>query len=148
MIGEIRLVTEYQDDQYCFACGIRNPIGLHMNVEYSQDRALCRIKIPSEYQGWSKVVHGGIIATLLDEIMAHAVLHFVGQGVTGSLNIRFRSKSPTDETLEIAGWVDRIKRTVVEARGEIRLASDQTLLAQGESRFMLLPDQNDGGTET
>jgi len=139
---------EYQDDQYCFACGNRNPIGLHMNVEYTQDRALCRIRIPSEYQGWSKVVHGGIIATMLDEIMAHAVLHFVGQGVTGSLNIRFRSKSPTDETLEIIGWIDRIKRSVVEARGEIRLARDHTLLAQGESRFMVLPVQDVDRSDT
>ena len=148
MNGKIRLVTEYQDDQYCFACGIRNPIGLHMNVEYSEDRALCRIALPSEYQGWSKVLHGGIIATLLDEIMAHAVLHFVGQGVTGSLNIRFRSKSPVDEPLEVVGWVDRIKRTVVEARGEIRLAGDRTLLARGESRFMLLPGEDAGGANT
>ncbi|MBI4772770.1 MAG: PaaI family thioesterase [Deltaproteobacteria bacterium] len=141
-------MTEYQDDQTCFACGNRNPIGLHMKVEYGQDRAFCRLRIPSEYQGWSKVVHGGIIATLLDEIMAHAVLHFVGQGVTGSLNIRFRSKSPTEEPLDIIGWVDRIKRRVVEARGEIRLASDGTLLAQGESRFMLLPVQEFARTET
>ena len=148
MIGENRLVTEYLDDQYCFACGNRNPIGLHMNVEYTEDRALCRIALPSEYQGWSSVVHGGIIATLLDEIMAHAVLHFVGQGVTGSLNIRFRSKSPTDESLEVAGWIDRIKRRVVEARGEIRLARDQTLLAQGESRFMLLSGEDVGRTNT
>ena len=129
-------MESFVDDDYCFACGKQNPIGLGMKVEYGPDRALCRMVIPREYQGWHSAVHGGIISTLLDEIMAHAVLHHVGNAVTARLTVRFRERVPTEEPLDVVGWIESRKKNVVDAKAEIRSVRTGTLMAEGESRFM------------
>jgi len=128
------------DDSYCFACGTRNPIGLGMRVEYAPDRAFCRIVLSKHFQGWSEIAHGGIVSTLLDEIMAHAVFHHAGKALTARLNIRFRSMAPIGKPLDVSGWIDQRKKRVIEAKGEIRLSEDKSLVAQGESRFLLTGD--------
>ena len=80
------------DDGYCFACGKNNPAGLAMKVEYTEDEARCRIVLERRFQGWQGIAHGGIVSTLLDEIMAHAVLKFVGSGVTASMEVRYKAR--------------------------------------------------------
>ncbi len=126
-----------EDDRYCFACGPNNPVGLHMKVDYEPDKAHCRIVLPKEYQGWVNVVHGGVLATLLDEIMAHAVLKHAGEGVTARLNIRFRAAAEVGIPLDVSGWIEKRKKRVIEAGAEIRRASDRMLVAEAESRFLL-----------
>ena len=83
------LNKKLSDDRYCFACGPLNPIGLHMEVSFLEDKATSRLALEKEFQGWNNIVHGGMVATILDEIMAHAVMHYVGKSVTTSLQITF-----------------------------------------------------------
>ncbi len=53
-----------------------------MQVKYLEDTTAAEsmLALPKEFQGWQDVIHGGILATLLDEIMMHAVWHFAGRG--------------------------------------------------------------------
>ena len=126
------------DDQYCFACGSLNPIGLHMEVSYRDHRAFSRFALKKEFQGWENIVHGGVVATILDEIMAHAVIHYVGQGVTTSLQITYRAPLHVGEEIEVTGYVAEEKKRLVIARGEIRAPGGDKILAAGESKFLLL----------
>ena len=59
-------------DNYCFVCGKDNPLGLKIKVRYYPDAlaAETALTLPREYQGWADVIHGGILSTLLDEMMA------------------------------------------------------------------------------
>ena len=127
------------DDSYCFACGSLNPIGLHMEVSYLEDKAVSSVCVKREFQGWHDIVHGGVVATILDEIMAHAVMHYVGKGVTTSLQITYRKPMPIGEEVRAVGYVVERKRRAAVARGEIYRAGNEKVIAAGESRFILLP---------
>jgi acyl-coenzyme A thioesterase PaaI-like protein len=111
---------ELSDDKYCFACGPLNPIGLRMEVSYRENKAICRLVLKREFQGWKNIVHGGVVATILDEIMAHAVMHYVGKEI------------------QAEGHVVQEKSRGVVARGEIRGVENQKLIATAESRLVFL----------
>jgi uncharacterized protein (TIGR00369 family) len=125
------------DDQYCFACGSLNPIGLHMEVSFSDNKAFSRLSLKQEFQGWSDLVHGGVMAAVLDEIMAHAVIHYVGQAVTTSLQVTFRAPLHVGEEFEVIGYVTEQTRRGAIAKAEIRIPQSKTLIATGESKFLL-----------
>ena len=127
------------DDGFCFACGKNNPHGLGMKVEYQDEgrSAFCNLSLARRFQGWTGIAHGGVVSTLLDEIMAHAVIHHVGQGVTTDMQTRYKAPVPLGEELEVRGWVDEANRRLATTKSEIRLAADNKLLAQAQARFLL-----------
>jgi acyl-coenzyme A thioesterase PaaI-like protein len=126
------------DDQYCFACGTLNPIGLHMEVSFRDNKAVSKLALKREFQGWSDIVHGGVMATILDEIMAHAVLHYVGQAVTTSLQVSYRAPLHVGEEFEVIGYVAEQKSRVAVGKGEIWVPASKKLIATGESKFVLV----------
>jgi uncharacterized protein (TIGR00369 family) len=126
------------DYDYCFACGKSNPIGLRMKVQYAPESARAHITLPHQFEGWKDIIHGGIVATLLDEIMAHAVMHHVGEAVTSALTVSYRATLKVGQQVEVIGRVkERSKRGVV-AEAEMRALDGGKLLAKAESRFILL----------
>ena len=92
-------------DNYCFVCGQDNPRGLKISVTYRETEmaAETELALPREFQGWAGVIHGGILATLLDEMMAHAVWHFAGPGLTLGLEVRFHAPLKPDEPILVRG---------------------------------------------
>src|SRR6202162_6515957 len=61
------------DDGHCFACGRKSEIGLHLHFEQQPDGSVrSAVTLEQPYQGWRGLAHGGVVATLLDEAMAHA----------------------------------------------------------------------------
>jgi len=132
------LKKRLSDDQYCFACGPLNPIGLHMEVSFYDNKAFSRLALKREFQGWSDIVHGGLLATILDEIMAHAVVHYVGQAVTTSLQITYRAPLHVGKEFEVVGYVVEQKSRAAVAKAEIRTLQSKKLIAKGISRFILV----------
>jgi uncharacterized protein (TIGR00369 family) len=126
------------DDRYCFACGPLNPIGLHMEVSFRDNKAFSRLALKREFQGWNDIVHGGVVATILDEIMAHAVMHYVGQAVTTLLRITYRTPLHVGEEFEVIGYVVEQKSRAAVAKAEIRILHSKKLIAKGESKFILV----------
>jgi uncharacterized protein (TIGR00369 family) len=77
-------------EHFCFGCSPKNPIGLHLNFERDGDRVLCQWQPEANYQGFHQVLHGGILATLLDEIAGWVVQAVVGTaGVTSEMNVKY-----------------------------------------------------------
>jgi acyl-coenzyme A thioesterase PaaI-like protein len=129
-------------DDYCFACGARNPIGIHMQVKYVEDTlaAESRLALPKEFQGWQEVIHGGILATLLDEIMMHAVWHFAGTGVTLGIDVQFRQPLAPAEIVLVRGKITETKGRRLKAHGEIIRQADNRVIANSVGRFLLLKE--------
>ncbi len=127
------------DDGYCFACGKNNPHGLGMQVEYgdADQSASCRLSLARRFQGWSGIAHGGVVSTLMDEIMAHAVIRHVGQGLTTDMQTRYKAPVPLDQEITVRGWVAQANRRLATTQAEVRLADDGKLLAEAEARFIL-----------
>jgi acyl-coenzyme A thioesterase PaaI-like protein len=131
-------------DGYCFVCGKDNPRGFKIQVRYLEDplAAETELAIPREYQGWAGVIHGGILATLLDELMAHAVWHFAGPGLTLGLEVRFHKPLKPGEQILVRGVLQTPNGSRRLAEGEILRLADGARIASGKSRFLLLKEKD------
>ena len=127
-------------DNYCFVCGKDNPKGFKIQVRYleAEMAAETELSLPKEFQGWADVIHGGILSTMLDELMAHAVWHFAGPGVTLSMEVRFHAPLKPDEPILVRGVLHTPNGSRRQAAGEIIRLADGTRVASGKSRFLLL----------
>jgi acyl-coenzyme A thioesterase PaaI-like protein len=127
-------------DGYCFVCGKDNPRGFQIEVRYREDElaAETELSLAREYQGWAEVIHGGILATLLDEMMAHAVWRFAGPGLTLGLEVRFHAPLKPGERILVRGVLHTTTGSRRVAAGEITRLADRTRIASGKSRFLLL----------
>lgn len=77
-------------DHYCFGCSPANPSGLQMKFYANQHSVYSKVTIPDHLCGWSNIAHGGVLTTILDEIMSWAALHFLKRiTMTKSMNIEF-----------------------------------------------------------
>ena len=123
------------DDRRCFACGPDNASGLRLTFEYGSDWARCVTTIEPQFAGWVDMLHGGIVATLLDEAMAHATIAAGVRAVTARLEIRFFKPAPVGVPLELHGTIERRRGKVLDTTATLR-DSAGTLYAQGRSRFI------------
>jgi acyl-coenzyme A thioesterase PaaI-like protein len=129
-----------QDDQRCFACGPENAQGLQLRFDYG-DGTACATWVPQQrFAGWTTILHGGVIATLLDEAMAHAAIAAGVRAVTGKLEIRFRKAAPMDAPLVARGRLENRRGRMLELTATVS-GEDGTLYAQAQGRFVA----DDGG---
>lgn len=74
----------------CFGCAARNPIGLKLDFEKEEDKVTARWMPSTDYQGFGDFLHGGIAATLLDEVAFWAVQALLdSSGVTSELDVKY-----------------------------------------------------------
>lgn len=131
------------NSRYCFLCGRDNPIGLKMSWynDHNSNQIWSKVIIPEEFNSYPGIVHGGIVAALLDETAGRAVLmdgDMEKLMVTARLNIRYRKPTPTGKELTIRGWIDRDGRNRAQVAGEIRLA-DGTVTAECQALIVKPP---------
>ena len=121
-------------DHHCFACGASNPIGMRLHIELSDGAARSEWVVGDDYVGWSDKLHGGIIATLLDEVMAWAPSSFDSWAVTAEMSVRYRASASPGERLTASARVARRRRRIYEVVGEVRvtLAARAIYLAAAE----------------
>ena len=122
-------------DHNCFACGGTNPIGMRLHIELGDGVARTTWVVGDDYVGWSDKAHGGIIATLLDEVMAWAPSSFDSWAVTAEMTVRYRSPATPGEELRAEGRVVERRRRIYEVRGEVH-GADGRLVAQGSGRYL------------
>jgi acyl-coenzyme A thioesterase PaaI-like protein len=134
-------------DNYCFVCGKDNPQGLKIKVTYLPEEmaAETQVALPREYQGWADVIHGGILSTLLDEMMAHAVWRFAGPGLTLGMEVRFHHPLKPDEAIKVRGVLTATNGSRRTAEALITRACDDKKIASAKSRFLLLEVNGGGG---
>lgn len=96
------------DDDNCFACGSENSIGLKLKFRLDPENgtAVSETVIADHFNGWKGAVHGGIITTLLDEIMVYACTSSGWFTVTGTIEVKFHKPVPTGELLKITGKIE------------------------------------------
>ena len=128
-------MMDLQPDTYCFACGKDNPIGLHMEFADEGEYYVSRWRPRPEHQGWSQILHGGLTATLLDEVMTWRLVSRGLKVVTAELSLRLHHPTPLDQELLIRARVVSQRRTLYEVEGEI-LTPDGTITAYATAKFM------------
>jgi len=122
-------------DHHCFACGAENPIGMRLRIEIGDGVARTSWVGGHDFVGWSDKLHGGIIATLLDEVMAWAPSSFDSWAVTAEMAVRYRSPAAPGEELHAVGRVVERRRRIYVVRGAVT-AADGRVIAEGSGRYL------------
>jgi uncharacterized protein (TIGR00369 family) len=125
---------------YCFGCGARNPHGLRLDFRIEDKRAVAEFEPRAEHQGYPGLVHGGLIATALDEAMGWAMYTLGVWAVTGKMEVKYRRPLPLDAKATVSAEIVRNRGRWLEVRGEVRSAGGK-LIAESEGLFMRLPDE-------
>jgi acyl-coenzyme A thioesterase PaaI-like protein len=132
----------------CFACGSANPIGLHMSFYVEKGSVCSDIVLDENHAGWDTVAHGGILATILDEVMAWTVLVFRRTfSVTRTIEVKFLRPVRLNVPLSVKGEVESVSEksrcvvtgTIFDPHGIplVRARGDVAFLP--EKRLSLIP---------
>lgn len=124
---------ELKDNHRCFACGMQNPDGLRIEWKVEGHTMTGEFTPPPKYQGWEGIVHGGILATLLDEAMTRLSWIVFGGAVTAEMTIRYVAPGIIGQKLIIKGEIVKDARRLVEARASIHNL-DGTLIAHATGK--------------
>jgi uncharacterized protein (TIGR00369 family) len=129
----------YNDDNYCFVCGTANPHGLKLTFSFDEknEEMVSRTVFPKHFQGWEGVLHGGLISTVMDEIMIKAAHHKGFKCVTAELNIRFKKPALLKKEFTIKGKVTEIDRRLIRTEGKI-IDSDNIIIATANGKFVVV----------
>jgi 7,8-didemethyl-8-hydroxy-5-deazariboflavin synthase CofG subunit len=124
------------DNNHCFVCGTNNEIGLKIPMKESVKDHTCNFTwTPGPaFQGYAGIVHGGILSTLMDEAMAHAVMNNQIMAVTADMRVRFTRPAPVGVPLKFVATRVGQRRNLHFARASV-LLPDGTVLAEAEGRF-------------
>lgn len=117
----------FRDDRACFVCGEKNPIGLKLRLRTDPEAGASETEVTfaPHFQGWAGIVHGGLLATVLDEAMIYAAGAKGFTCVTGEITVRYIKPVST-------GVAYTLKGRFVEDKGRIVLAESELLDAAGE----------------
>jgi len=130
--------TPFENDLHCFVCGVKNERGMKLRVEKVGNEAYIKTSLDKTYQGYKDVVHGGILVTLMDEVMAYAASDSENAAVTARINCKFLKPVRVGKTILVTGRVKSKDKDWVTAVAEIRDAETNELLTQSEGIFKLL----------
>jgi uncharacterized protein (TIGR00369 family) len=120
----------------CFACGTLNSHGLQLALHAAGDRAWADLAVPERFEGWGGIIHGGILCTILDEVMAWSFVTRDIWAVTARMSVEFRRPVTVGQGVHAEGRVLEVRRRLVQVEGEIRDAADGTLLARAEGTYV------------
>ena len=123
----------------CFVCGKDNPFGLNITFIKEKNKVKANFIPESKHQGFKGIVHGGILFSILDEIMGRAIL--IAKKVmtlTVEIDIKYRRKAKIGEEIIFTAQVINDLSRLIEAQAQV-CKKDGTLLAEAIGKFIVLP---------
>ena len=130
------MTAELIDDGYCFVCGKSNPNGLKVEFTKTDSGVTAEFSAGKNLQGYKDIVHGGIIATLLDEASVKALFSRGIKAVTAEITLRFKNPLFINENAIINADIGRERGRLYEIKAEIR-KMDGELIAQSNAKLFL-----------
>ena len=127
---------------HCFICGIDNPIGLNLKIyETCEGTIETTYTAPDHFQGYPGILHGGIVAAILDEISGRALMGDPSSPrfmFTGKLEVKYRMNVPTGVPLRIIGKAGKSKGKMAEGWAGI-YNNNNVLLAEATTLLIDVP---------
>lgn len=127
----------------CFGCGGANPRGMRLAFDSDPERRriVGRFRLGAEYQGGPGFIHGGIIATVLDEAMGKVSRFSDVRAVTAELTVEYLKPVRVDQEIRVEAFERQREGRHLFHQGEIRDAEGE-LLARGRGRFVVVDRAN------
>jgi acyl-coenzyme A thioesterase PaaI-like protein len=129
-------------DDYCFACGQANPKGLHLTFRFEGEEYVCDFTAAREYQGWTDIVHGGIVSTVMDEVMTRLLWERGIGAMTAELTVRLKHPTPVGRPLTARARLVSQRRRLYETAAELSL-EDGTVTATATGKFLQVETPED-----
>jgi acyl-coenzyme A thioesterase PaaI-like protein len=134
------------NSKHCFVCGRENPYGLKLNF-YETEPGVVAVEytVPEQYQGYPGVVHGGVVAAILDEVTGRALMgadppRFM---FTARLEVRYHKNVPIGKPLKIIGYAGKSRERTATAIGKV-FGPEGDLLAEAEALLVNVPQEISG----
>lgn len=137
--------SKQPNSKMCFICGLENPVGLKLQIYEIEPGVIeSSYLAPEHFQGYPGVLHGGIVATILDEISGRAHMgpaespRFM---YTAKLEVKYRKNVPTGKLLRIVGKAGKAKARTAEGWAGIYEAESGELLAEANTLLVNIPPE-------
>jgi acyl-coenzyme A thioesterase PaaI-like protein len=130
------------NSRHCFVCGLENPVGLKLRIYQTEPGVIeTMFTAPDHFQGYPGVLHGGIVASILDEISGRA--HMGDPSApkfmfTAKIEVKYRKNVPIGMPLKIIGKAGRSRGKMAEGWAGIYDEED-TLLAEATTLLVNVP---------
>jgi len=99
-----------RDDHNCFACSPQNPAGLAMKLYSDGTSVISWLQVGGHLCGWDNLVHGGVISTMLDEIMSWTIIHLLRKFIlTKRITVDFLKPLYVDTPLRVEGRIRELR---------------------------------------
>ncbi|MGQ9732621.1 MAG: PaaI family thioesterase [Candidatus Zipacnadales bacterium] len=141
------LNSELGVDNYCFACGQDNPKGLHLTFRFEGEEYVCHFVPAREYQGWTDIVHGGIVSTVLDEVQTRLLWERGIRAMTAELTVRLKRPVPVGEPVTARARLVSARKRLYETEAELLLA-DGSVAATSTGKFLSVNPLQDTGADS
>ena len=132
------------DDRYCFVCGEKNQIGLKLKFDFNMVDGIVvsKVNFSREFQGWQGIVHGGFIATVLDEIMVKCV-EFTNQCcVTAEIKVKYKKPAKILQDYYLSAQINQKKKKIIFANSKMT-DQDGRIMAEAEGKLFLIANKGD-----
>jgi acyl-coenzyme A thioesterase PaaI-like protein len=130
----------YASHAECFACGVSGPNGLGLHFLVGADMIARATWQPSmEFRSYPDRIHGGVLATLVDSAIVHALFAQGVAGVTAELGLRFIDKVDPNEPVQVNGWVEKERHGVFFCAAEV--VQRGTIVVRAHGKFMPMTGQ-------
>ncbi|MCF8378363.1 MAG: PaaI family thioesterase [Bacteroidales bacterium] len=131
-----------QEGYNCFGCSPNNHLGLKMNFFEEGEYVLSPWEPSDHFAGYKKVLHGGIQATLLDEIASWCVqIKLKTAGVTANLNLRYKKPVYVNKgNLLLKAKIDKVERRIAYVHAQL-VNTDNVVCCEGEVKYFIYPEE-------
>ena len=139
-IDNLKLIPTHMWSKECFACGTNNSHGLHMKFYSDTCKYLTSsLKLEERFKGWDQLIHGGIISTIFDELMAWTVIYVTKNiMLTKSITTNYYNKVNTNTEIQAFAWIEEIKSKEVILKSEL-YNDKNNLCAQATGVYAVFP---------
>lgn len=124
----------------CFVCGPDNPIGLHLVFRLEDGLCVSEFTPGPAHVGYPGVVHGGMIYSALDDVMANLLYLNGARAYTASCSIRYRMPASVGEALRLEGRQVERRRNLVKMEGRATRVLDGKVVAVAAATFVILDE--------
>jgi acyl-coenzyme A thioesterase PaaI-like protein len=139
--GTADWLNDTSEYQRCFVCGQQNPFGLQLAFHNEGDRIVTDFQPEARHQGFPGVVHGGILAAILDETMGRVPVLEHRWVMTGRLDLRYRAPALITAPLRCTAEATDNRARLVKVRGWLaRIDDPNVIVCEAEGLFLPLPD--------
>ena len=141
--------TLQPNSRHCFVCGLANPFGLGLRFyQTGPGEVTAEVTVPEHFQGYPGIVHGGVVAAMLDEIAGRAQMggdppRFM---YTAKMDIRYRKNVPVGQPLRLVGRAGKSKNLTATSSSKI-YGRQSDLLAEADVLLVNLPEDAVGAVD-